>query len=401
MIRIFYIAQKDIVQLLRDRKTFLFLLIMPVTFTLLFGYAFGGFSNNTSDARLPVGLLDQDSSRLSNKLRELLSASEVIRLDAISTREVADLEQLVAENKLAAAIVVPPGYSRAMLAGKPARLTLIADTSVSAGMTIQTEVAAIANRLDSAAQTATIMERVIGKRAPFEYALERALSAWKNPPIAVEETTSSLLSSEKQNNGNASLAHSSPGMMLQFAIAGLLTAAQVIVTERKTRALQRLLTTATRHVHILLGHYAAIFALILVQFLVLISFGWLVLRVNYMREPGAILLVACSAALCIAALGLLIGVLAQSEEQAAIFSLVPMFVLSGLGGAWVPLEVTDATFQMIGHLSPVAWAMDGFKNISIRGLGIESVWLPASALIGYAVLFFFLAAWRFRTSEEH
>lgn len=401
MIRIFDIAQKDLLQLIRDRKTFMFLLIMPVTFTLLFGYAFGGFDSAATDARLPVGLLDQDSSRLSNKLRDLLSASEVIRLDAVSTREIADLEQLVAENKLAAAIVVPPGYSRAMLQAKPARLTLIADTSASAGMTIQTEVAAIANRLDSAAQTATIMERVIGARVPFEYALERALSAWKNPPIAVEETTSSLLSNEKQNNGNESLAHSSPGMMLQFAIAGLLTAAQVIVTERKTRALQRLLTTATRHVHILLGHYAAIFALILVQFLVLITFGWLVLRVNYMREPGAILLVACSAALCIAALGLLIGVLAQSEEQAAIFSLIPMFVLSGLGGAWVPLEVTDETFQMIGHLSPVAWAMDGFKNISIRGLGIESVWLPASALMGYAGLFFFLAAWRFRASEEH
>jgi hypothetical protein len=40
-----------------------------------------------------------------------------------------------------------------------------------------------------------------------------------------------------------------------------------------------------------------------------------------------------------------------------------MFVLAGLGGAWVSLEVTGAVFQTIGHLSPVAWAMDGFKNV--------------------------------------
>jgi ABC-2 type transport system permease protein len=72
-----------------------------------------------------------------------------------------------------------------------------------------------------------------------------------------------------------------------------------------------------------------------------------------------------------------------------------MFLLSGLGGAWVPLEVTGETFQAIGHLSPVAWAMDGVKNISIRGLGIESVMLPALALLGYATLFFALATWRF------
>jgi ABC-2 type transport system permease protein len=110
--------------------------------------------------------------------------------------------------------------------------------------------------------------------------------------------------------------------------------------------------------------------------------------------------VALSAALCIAAMGLLIGILAHSDEQAVMFSLIPMFVFSGLGGAWMPLEVTGATFQAIGHVSPVAWAMDGFKNITTRGLGMNSVLLPVSALIGYAVLFFVLAAWRFWASEE-
>jgi ABC-2 type transport system permease protein len=76
-----------------------------------------------------------------------------------------------------------------------------------------------------------------------------------------------------------------------------------------------------------------------------------------------------------------------------------MFVFSGLGGAWVPLEFTGATFKAIGHLSPVAWAMDGFENIVARGLGFESVLLPAAALIGYAVFFFILAVWRFRKMD--
>jgi ABC-2 type transport system permease protein len=99
-------------------------------------------------------------------------------------------------------------------------------------------------------------------------------------------------------------------------------------------------------------------------------------------------------------MGLLIGILARSEEQAITFSLIPMFVFSGLGGAWVPLEVTGATFRAIGHLSPVAWGMDGFENIVARGLGIESVLVPVMALMGYAVLFFSLAVWRLNASEE-
>jgi ABC-2 type transport system permease protein len=95
-------------------------------------------------------------------------------------------------------------------------------------------------------------------------------------------------------------------------------------------------------------------------------------------------------------LGVLIGTLAHSEEQAVILALVPMFVLVGLGGGWVPLEVVGAGFQTVGHLSPVAWAMDGFQNVVIRGLGVTSVLVPSAALLGYAALFFLIASWLFR-----
>jgi ABC-2 type transport system permease protein len=397
MIRILDIVSKDLLQLTRDFRTFMFLLIMPVVFTLLFGYAFGGFSG-ASDPRLPVGYLDEDGHWLSQELHDLLAGSDVIRLDEGSARSASDLEALVADEKLAAAVIVPPGYSKAMLAGRTVRLTLIADTSSPSGTMIKAEIIAAADRLDSAVRTAAIMEEVAPDRVSFEYAFDQTLAEWEQPPIAVAETTSTVV--KRSGDQAMSLAHTSPGMMLQFAIAGLLTSAQIIVTERKSRTLQRLLTTATRRIHILLGHFLAIFALTFAQFILLISFGQLLLNVDYLRLPGATLLVAVGAASCIAAMGLLIGILAKSEEQAVVFSLVPMFVLSGLGGAWVPLEFTGPIFQAVGHLSPVAWAMDGFKNISVRGFGLDSVLLPAGALAVYAVLFFSLAMWRLNASEE-
>jgi ABC-2 type transport system permease protein len=115
-----------------------------------------------------------------------------------------------------------------------------------------------------------------------------------------------------------------------------------------------------------------------------------------MREPLATLLALVATALWTASLGLLIGALAQTEDQAVIFSLIPMFVLAGLGGAWVPLEFTGKGFQTIGHLLPSAWAMDSFENIVIRGLNLDSVLLPVAIMVGYAVVLFALAAWRFR-----
>lgn len=398
MTHILDILLKDLLQVVRDRKVFLFTLVMPVAFTLLFGYAFGGFGGGASDSRLPVGYLDADRTRLSRHLHDLLAASDVIRLEVYSSAGLAEIEEQVAKEELAGFVIVPQGYAHNALAGKAARLILIADTASPAGTTVKSAVLAAASRLDSAVDTALVMEQVAGDQAPFDYALAQALEAWQQPPIQVEEVYSEAAGQQAALDNP--LAHTSPGFMLQFSIAGLVASAQIIVNERKSRCLQRLFTTRARRIHILLGHYLAILTITCTQFLLLIAFGQLVLRVNYLRSPLATLLVAFTVALCVAAMGLFIGALAKSEEQAVAFALIPMFVFSGLGGAWVPLEVTGPTFQAIGHLSPVAWGMDGFKNVLLRGLGPGAALTPAAALFGYAALFFALAAWRFQVSQE-
>jgi ABC-2 type transport system permease protein len=398
MIRILDIAGKDLRQLIREKETFLFLLLMPIIFTLLFGYAFGGFGGGENDPRLPVGYLDEDGSAISARLRDLLAGSEVIQLEEDPEWTAQALERRVAAEDLAAAIFVPAGFGEAAAAGSPLPLSLVADPATSAGSAVRSEADAAAQRLMNAVRTAAIVVRVAGAEAEFDAALGNALAAWADPPIAIQESVSTAI--EGQDNRQLSLAHTAPAMMVQFAMAAPMTAGQIIVNERKCRAFHRLLTTATPRFYILLGHFLAMLALILMQFTLLIAFAQLALGVDYLRAPGASLILALVTAVCVASMGLLIGILARSEDQAVIFSLVPMFVLSGLGGAWVPLEFTGPTFQAIGHVSPIAWALDGFKNVLSRGLGVASVLTPSAALLGYAAFFFILAVWRFRSLQE-
>lgn len=80
-------------------------------------------------------------------------------------------------------------------------------------------------------------------------------------------------------------------------------------------------------------------------------------------------------------------------------ALMAMFIFSALGGTWFPLEASSGAFSAIGRLMPSAWAMNGYQNILIRGLGSESAWMPALLLLGYALGFFALAVWRFRRME--
>jgi ABC-2 type transport system permease protein len=396
MKRILDLTAKDILQNLRDRQTFLFLLIMPIGFTLLFGFAFGGFSKTKEDSRLVIGYLDLDQGQLSSPLRLALEASTVIRLNTDETTSESDLEKQVAEDDLAAALIVPQGFSAGLLDEAPLPLLLIADPTSQAGQAVQNELRSIISHLTSAVLTAQAVQSVQGDLEDFQPAFTQALEAWQEPAIRLNVVEASSVEKAQGGNPFTSFAHTSPGMMLQFAIAGLLGAAQVIVNERKSRTLQRLLTTPITRVQVLIGHYLAIVLIILCQLLLLIVFGQLILKLNYFSHLPATLVMALTTALCVGALGLLIGAFARTEEQAVIFTMIPMFILAGLGGAWVPLEVTGAAFQAVGHLSPVAWAMDGFKDILLRGGGMELVWLPALALLGYTGVFFGFAVWRFR-----
>jgi ABC-2 type transport system permease protein len=405
--RIFELARKDLLQIARDRKAALFLIIMPILFTVMFGFAFGGFGGDeeAADPRLPVVVLDQDDGPLSYRLAVLIGDSTVLRLEPANF-DPAVLEEQVADEELAAAVIVPTGYSAKMAAGQPAPVTVIARGDSNAGEIAESEIAALAQRLDSAlraARTSTDLRAArIGfasaadRQAHFDHTLDEAIAAWATPPVVVAVSEAGRAGGGAESEAANAFAQSSPGMIAQFAIAGLMGAATILVLERKNRSLQRLLTTDMSRLAILIGHFVAMLVMIFVQILILILFGQLLLKLNYLSQPLATMLLALATALFAASLGLLIGALAKTPDQVIIYSLIPMFVLAGMGGAWVPLEVMPDGFERVARLTPLAWTMQGFQDVLVRGLGLAAVSLPVAALLGYAAVLFVLAVWRFR-----
>jgi ABC-2 type transport system permease protein len=401
--RVIDLALKDLRQITRDRKSFLFLLVMPIVFTLLFGFAFGG--GGTADPRLPIAVVDQDGSALSDHVVTILQASDVVRV-VDDESGVEALQQQVADEDIAAAVLIPAGFGAALQSGEAIPITITG--AGQAGFTVEGEVQMIAARLLSAVQTAEISVETAEKhnlladeaarQAHFQTAFEHALAAWAAPAVTIRHTESSALAAEAaaQNSNYSVFAHSSPGMMAQFAIAGLIGAAGILVVEKKTKSLPRLLTTNMSKGQIMLGHYLAMFVMIFLQLTVLILFGQLFLDLPYLGQPLATLVLTLLAALFSAGLGLLIGVVSRSEEQVIILSLVPMFILSALGGSWVPLEFTPESFQRIAHLTPLAWIIDGYKDILVRGQGLEALGTAVPVLLAYAIILIAIAAWRFR-----
>lgn len=405
--RILDIALKDLRQLIFDWRTALFLLLMPIGFTLLFAYVFSG-GDGADDPRLPVGYIDEDDGgALSTHLLALLESSESIRPVMLHSADREEVQAQIAEEELAAAIIVPAGYSAQALSGNGSgsiKPIVIIDLSSSAGQAAQSALEVAQMQLLGAVEAANLTSQAYSNaggtvdEAFWTESLDHAIEGWDDPPLTVTSSPSGMLANGEESAEGAAndYAHSSAGIMVQFAMAGLLGAAEIIVIERKSGTMRRLLTTPVARTEIILGHFCAMLVMILAQLTVLILFGQLLLGVEYLREPLGTLLMLLTTALWAASLGLLIGIFARTEEQIVIYTIGIMLVLSGLGGAWMPLEFTGKAFQTVGHLMPTAWAIDGFENIVVRGLSITSVLQPAAILLGFAVVFFAVAIWRFR-----
>jgi ABC-2 type transport system permease protein len=392
------IVQKDLLQLLRDWKSAFFLVVMPIVFTLMFGFAFSGIGEGGEEA-LPVAFFAGDDSAIADALRTELADAPLLALEEVETA--GDAENGVADGDYAAGVVVP-----AAEAGAPATPTVFVLAGSSGGTAARVEIDAALRRVYSALDTAARATALRAERLPFENEAERthfydetlaaARASWAQPPVELAISPIGTTEAQLEAESN-SYAHSSPAMMAQFAIAGLMGAAEVMVLERKNRALHRLLTTAVRRGEILLGHFLAVFLMILLQLFLLMVFGQLILGLPYFDKPGATALLAAATALFAASLGLLIGTMARTEEQTIIFSLIPMFVLAALGGAWLPLELMPVDFQRFAIWTPLARVVEGFKDILVRGLGVEAILPAIGVLAAYAVLCLILVVMSFRS----
>ena len=394
------IAIKDLYQLFKDWKTAIFLIVAPILFTLMFGFMFGGFGNSNTDVdnRLPVQVVAEEQTSITDHLIEYLKNSKIIKIESDETSgELGQLKESVDAYNVAAVLLIPAGFTDQLKSNSEVTLQAILKEDTTAGVTVLQEIQTASGRVQAAANAAQMAmaayaqvqdaDQAVDEDTLYSTAFREALTAWETPPVTAITTQTAPDGSQTTSEENA-FAQSLPGMMAQFAIAGLMGAATIIVQERKCGAYDRLLGTAAPKFTILTGHWLAMFGMIFLQFIVLVIFGQIFLRLDFFAAPIATLLLSIVSCAFVASMGLLIGILAKEPEHSAILALIPMFIFSGLGGAWVPLDILGEQVQKISRFTPIYWVMTGFRDILLRGARLVDIQESVLVLLGFSVLFF-------------
>lgn len=416
MRKVFAIALNDLRIILKDRGVLLNLVVVPIGIALAVGVAngasLGGGAPGTPD--IIVDVIDGDQSARSAEFLDDLraanpnlllcpldnTADDSCELGGATLDETLATERLREQQSLAL-VILPAGFADQIAAGEPVSIIYRSNENAGAPSYILQALQTVTQRWSAELVTSSVGSDVIGDFLPTRSLpeqdvraalLERAEAAWANEPIQINYVESV---SAGEAGGAAGFSQSIPGIATMYVMFAVLPALSAFLQERKNWTFQRLVMMPVTRAQILGGKLLARFILGMVQYGIVFAFGYL-LGVRYGNDPLALVLIMVSYVACITALTLTLLAFVRSEAQAAGLSLFLTLTLAPLGGAWWPLEIVPSWMQALGHLSPVAWAMDGYHSLIFYNGSLSTVLLPVGVLLAATVVLFAIGVARFR-----
>jgi ABC-2 type transport system permease protein len=397
--QVFYITLNYLTTTFRSWSTLLFALLMPLVFTLVLGSVMSSQAV-ASQPQWSLGVVDEDGVALSRGLVTKLAATPGLHVETLGRG--AALTQ-VRQGSLMAALVIPAGFSTAVSQGRPPALALTIDGSqVPTAQSVEMAVRAALSRLYAIARTAQIAvdaTSAAGQPVGYAQALAAAQVLWAGPRpvnVAVQAAAPIEAPAAALQSIPDGFDQSSPGMLVTFGLAFMLSGATVLVSEREEGTLRRLLVLPLRRAGILSGKLGGIWTAGLAQAALLIVAGALVFHVNWGQSPAALAVMVLAFGFSIAGLGMMIAALARTYAQANALTNILLYSVAAIGGAWWPIEVTPAWMQQVARALPSYWAMQGFQDIITRGRGLPAVMPNVLALVGFGIVFLTIGTWRFR-----
>jgi ABC-2 type transport system permease protein len=372
------IAGVNLRRLMRDRIGLFFVFVFPIILILLLGVTFGG------DFTAQVGIVSSDGE-LSRALVDELEAGEGVETESFASER--DLVDAVERGVVDAGVVVPPDYDQTLRSGEEAEIGYVAragDFSTALQSTVDSAVA----RQSALVRAARFAESETG--IGFDEGLQRArLVATAAPTVEVDATVAggSDTSAGRFDLGAAT-------QLVLFTFVNSLAGAVALVQTRKLGVSQRMLSTPMRVGTLVMGEAGGRFSLAMLQGVFIIVAASIIFGVKWGDPLGAAALIT-SFALVSTGAALFFGAILSNEQQAGALTPVGL-ALAALGGCMVPLEVFSPTMQTIAHITPHAWAVEGFTELIRRDAGLVDVLPQVGVLLLFAVVLLALATTRLR-----
>ena len=404
--------KKEITLITRNTGGLVILFLMPLLLILIVRFVQDGTYRNFSKEKIAILLIDNDKDEISQKIKEHLDSSALFNIVSGKegkpfTEEMA--RRLVLQGKYVMAIVVPEKLSSDTKLRVNQNVSRM--VSLFSGMSAedttdnkQTQAKNIRLYFDPTLQASfkeTVKGAIRNMMAEVEthyiyHSLEEYMEAEDSigidqQSIVFEEI--SPKSSDEKIIPN-SVQHNVPAWAL-FAIFFIVIPLSTNIIKEKTQGTGlRVFTSPQPYSLFLTGKIMVYIVVSLIQFVLMLLVGLYIFPLMGLPSlvvTGKITLLAVMAAasgLSAIALGVLLGTLAKTQEQAAPLGATITVILAAIGGVWIPVFAMPHTMQTIAKISPMNWGLQGFYDILLRDGGCSAIAPEIGLLLVFSAICF-------------
>jgi ABC-2 type transport system permease protein len=368
--RLLAVAKKEIIQVLRDSRSLIIVLIMPVILVLLFGYGV-----NLDLKHLPIYVYDRDGSQQSQDLLKRFQASEYFEIIRV-VNNYPDLTRAIDDGHAKMGVVIPWDFSRRLQDGRPVQVQALID-----GTDDNT-----ANVLIGYAQAV-----VQGYSSEMQIEWLRARGQIAPPaPVSVETRT-------WFNEDLESSAFIVPGVLaLVMSVIGAFLTSLTIAREWERGSMEQLISTPVTPLEIMFGKLVPYFSIGMIDVLVcaLIALYWF--HVPFRGSFPMLLVASAMFMIVVLSMGFFISVIAKNQLAASQIALLatflPAFLLSGFLYA---IEQMPTVLQWITRILPARYYVSVLKKIFLKGSAAALLYADLVPLAVFTVVLALLATHSF------
>lgn len=377
MRRAFTIARKDLRQRIRDRSAIVLSIVAPLGLAALLGAVLPSDEDAESHR---YAVVDEDGGPAARAfVQDALGGFDQAPGTTIATAgSPAEAERMAEEGDVAAAWIVPKGFSQAVGAGAPARIEVIGNADSPIATQIAEAIAGAYVAEVNAVRLSVVVAinpGVVPAMRPTDDFFRRAEATVS--PIRVRQGAADARELDASTFYAAGMAVFFLFFTAQYGVLSLLG-------ERREGTLARLLAAPIPPGAIVAGKAISTFVLGLVSMVVLVVASTLLLGADFGNPIGVAVLILGAV---VSAMGLtsLVAGMARTEEQANGYGSILAVTLGILGGTFFPLSQGPGFLTTISRLTPHHWLMRGFADLGAGG-GLGDVLVPMAALTAFGLV---------------
>ncbi len=347
-------TQKEFFHILRDRKTLLVLVVLPISQLLIFGFAL-----NSSLTEMPTAVLDLSNDRMSRQIISKIDASSTFKVEEY-VHSMQEVDELFKSGKLSQVFVFMPGFEREIKRTGKGNVQIIMDASLQIN----------ASTLESYI-LATLLE------------YQQEINAGRELPIQIIPEVKM-----RYNPRLDSAFHFVPGVIgIVLMLVCSMMASLAIVKEKESGTMEVLLVSPVRPPVVILAKLVPYLLVGMINIVVILLISVFILNVPIAGNIFLLFLVGTIFTLSSLALGIMVSVLTKTQRSAIIISIAGLMLPAiTLSGFIFPLGSLSLLMKVIVHLMPVTLFISAARNIMIKGLGMDAVYPELFGLIVITVV---------------